>query len=73
MPVDKKRIDRFISVSPTRAAIADLLRKAGFEIVWVQEFEKPMRWSFYLKLSSQRRTLFGTAREVLVCRSGYRA
>ena len=66
MPINRGRIRRFIAASPNRAMVADLLRNAGFEIVWVEEFEKPMRWSFYLKLKPDHRKLFGTAREVLV-------
>ncbi|MFF9799314.1 protein kinase [Streptomyces rochei] len=66
MAVDQQRIARFLSRSELRTKIANVLRGAGFNIVWVNEEAEGKRWSLFLKLPQRLRDLFGTAREVLV-------
>ncbi|MFH8870210.1 protein kinase domain-containing protein [Streptomyces griseus] len=66
MAVDEQRIARFLSQSALRTKIANVLRGAGFIIVWVNEEAEGKRWSLFLKLPQRLRDLFGTAREVLV-------
>ncbi|WP_263170541.1 serine/threonine-protein kinase [Streptomyces sp. SCSIO ZS0520] len=66
MAVDEQRIARFLNRSELRTKIANVLRGAGFKIVWVNEEAEGKRWSLFLKLPQRLRDLFGTAREVLV-------
>ncbi|PWJ08794.1 hypothetical protein DKG34_04360 [Streptomyces sp. NWU49] len=66
MAVDEQRIARFLNRSELRIKIANVLRGAGFKIVWVTEEAEGKRWSLFLKLPQRLRDLFGTAREVLV-------
>ncbi|WP_078509940.1 serine/threonine-protein kinase [Streptomyces sp. Tu 6176] len=66
MAVDERRISQFIGRSFLRTKIANILRHAGFIIVWVSEEAGGTRWALYLKLPRRLRDLFGTAREVVI-------
>jgi hypothetical protein len=62
MPIDYKRIKQFLDKTTVRRAIAEVVRRAGFEIVWVEEIERrPELWGIYLKLSHPLRDLLDTA------------
>lgn len=66
MPVDARRIETFLGANAMRKQIAAVFTRAGFEIVWVTEEAQGSRWGLYLKLPRRLRSVFGTAREVLV-------
>jgi hypothetical protein len=65
MPIDYQRITEFIGSRPARKTLASVLRRAAFNIVWIEE-SSPERWGFHLKLDRTQRQLFGTSREVLI-------
>jgi hypothetical protein len=57
MPIDRKRINDFLSRSPSRLAVANILQRAEFEIDWVVEHTRDL-WGVYLKLNRDLRQLF---------------
>ena len=65
MPIDYARINRFITQSERRDLVARVLRRAGFEVVWVESLMHEL-WCFHLKLNRHLRELLGTSREILV-------
>lgn len=65
MPIDYSRINTFIQQRESRKAVASVLRRSRFEIVWVDSLNQEV-WGYYLKLDRPLRQLLGTAREILI-------
>jgi hypothetical protein len=66
MPIDHERINLFISENQFRQNLANVIRRAGFQITWIRYTGSPLMWGFYIKPNQPMKDLFSINKEVLL-------